>query len=61
MGSYFITYSFADEFCIVGDAVCNLPSTKTIEKCDVLTEDSLKIESTFRIEDRITSTLGCAG
>jgi len=48
IGNHFITYSLADEFCIVGYAVCDLSRTKTIEKCDVLTEDSLKVKSTFR-------------
>lgn len=60
MWNYLIAYSFADKFGIVGDAVCNLSSTKTVEKCDILTEDSLKVEPIFRMGDTIISTLGCA-
>jgi hypothetical protein len=40
---YLVGDSFSDEFCIVGDAICDFSCSETIEEGDILTKDGLKV------------------
>jgi hypothetical protein len=40
---YLVGDPFSDEFCVVGDAICDFSCSETIEEGDILTKDGLKV------------------
>ena len=40
---YLVGDSLSDEFCVVGDAICDFSCSETIEEGDILTKDGLKV------------------